>query len=33
VAERIGFDPPYDVIGVSDEIFKEISLPKERVKQ
>jgi len=31
VAERIGFDPPYDVIGVSDEIFKEITLPEDRM--
>ena len=31
VAERIGFDPPYDVIGVSDEIFKEITLPEDQM--
>ena len=31
VAERIGFDPPYDVLGVSDELFKEITLPEDRL--
>jgi ABC-type uncharacterized transport system substrate-binding protein len=31
VAERIGFDPPYDVLGVSDELFREIALPEERL--
>jgi len=31
VAEMIGLDPPYDVLGVSDELFKEITLPEERL--
>jgi ABC-type uncharacterized transport system substrate-binding protein len=31
VAERIGFDPPYDLIGSSDEIFREITLPEKRL--
>jgi len=31
VAERIGFDPPYDILGTSDEIFNEIHLPEDRM--
>ena len=31
VAERIGLDPPYDVLGISDELFEEITLPEDRL--
>lgn len=30
VAEKIGFNPPFDILGASDEIFKEITLPEDR---
>ncbi len=34
VAELIGFDPSFDIIAASDEIFQEITLPENRkVKQ
>ncbi len=31
VAEKLGFDPPYDVLGVTDELFREITLPENRL--
>lgn len=31
VAEKIGFNPPFDILGASDEIYKEISLPEDRM--
>lgn len=30
VAAQIGFDPPFDILGASDEIFQEITAPEER---
>jgi ABC-type uncharacterized transport system substrate-binding protein len=31
VAERIGFDPPVDLLGASDELYMEITLPENRL--
>jgi ABC-type uncharacterized transport system substrate-binding protein len=31
VAEEIGFNPPFVILGASDEIFKEITLPDDRM--
>ena len=31
VAEQIGFDPSFDILGASDEIFQEITLPEDRL--
>jgi len=30
VAEKIGIDPSFDILGASDEIFQEITLPEDR---
>jgi ABC-type uncharacterized transport system substrate-binding protein len=31
VAEQVGFDAPFDLLGASDEIFQEILLPEDRL--
>jgi ABC-type uncharacterized transport system substrate-binding protein len=31
VAREIGFDPSFEILGASDEIYNEIALPKERL--
>jgi ABC-type uncharacterized transport system substrate-binding protein len=31
VAEQIGFDPSFDILGASDEIFQEITPPEDRL--
>jgi ABC-type uncharacterized transport system substrate-binding protein len=31
VAERIGFDPPFDILAASDEIYQEVTLPEDRM--
>ncbi len=31
VAEKIGIDPSFDILGASDEIFQEITLPEDRL--
>jgi len=31
VAQKIGFDPPVDLLGASDELFMEITLPENRL--
>ncbi len=31
VAQRIGFDPSFDILGASDEIYQEIILPEDRL--
>jgi ABC-type uncharacterized transport system substrate-binding protein len=31
VAEKIGFNPPFDILGASDEIYKQIVLPEDRM--
>ncbi len=31
VAEKIGFNPPFDILAASDELFQEITLPEDRL--
>ncbi|MCP4702086.1 MAG: hypothetical protein GY862_35290 [Gammaproteobacteria bacterium] len=31
VAQQIGFDPSFDILGASDEIYQEITLPEKRL--
>jgi len=31
VAETIGFNPPFDILAASDELFQEITLPEDRM--
>ena len=31
VASEIGFDPPFDILAATDEIYQEITLPKDRL--
>lgn len=33
VAEKIGFDLPFDILAATDEIYQDISLPEKRVKK
>lgn len=32
VARKISFDPSFDVLGASDEIYQEIALPEDRLR-
>ncbi|MCF8045861.1 MAG: hypothetical protein K9J83_08360, partial [Desulfarculaceae bacterium] len=31
VAQQIGFDPPFDILAATDEIYREIKLPEDRL--
>lgn len=31
VAQRIGFDPSFEILGASDEVYQEITLPEDRL--
>ena len=31
VAREIGFDPSFEILGASDEIYNEITLPEKRL--